>query len=68
MLDNTEDVFQEPCVVIAVEHSSEDPGGGTIIAKQVIHHQLFWSKHLFLRFKKMRSDEHQQEVLQAVSV
>ena len=37
-MDNTEDVFQEPCVVIAVERSSEDPGGGTITAKQVIHH------------------------------
>ena len=52
MLDNTEDVFQEPCVVIAVEHSSEDPGGGTIIAKQVIHHQLFCSKHLFFKVQE----------------
>ena len=38
MLGNSEDVFQEPSVVTVVEHSSEDPGGGTIIAKQVIRH------------------------------
>ena len=48
MLDNTKDVFQEPSVVTVVEHSSEDPGGGTIIAKQVIRHKLFWSKHFLV--------------------
>ncbi len=62
--------FQGLFVVTVVGHSLEDLGDGCIIAKQVIYHisTIIGVKNYHFRLNKMRSDEHKQEVLQAMTV
>ena len=65
--------FQGLFVVTVVGHSLEDLGNECIIAKQVVY-QTIWLKSIrleveyYFRLWRMRSDKHQPEVLQAVSV